>query len=70
MSEDAFTNHRSSTSDSAVWTQIEQAIDTLEVHLAMAINHPGALPVSKRAEIEQRLNDIKMKIAARDSRGQ
>lgn len=63
-------SQRPSASDDGVWARIHEAIESLETHLAMAINHPGALPLEKRLEIERRLDELRLKIAARDAQGQ
>ena len=70
MADDPKHRPRSSVSDDALWAKIHQAIETLETHLALAINHPGALPTKKRVEIERRLDELRLKIAARDMQGQ
>jgi hypothetical protein len=61
---------RSSASDEAAFARIEEAMEALETFLAMANNHPNALPIDKRTEIKRRLDNLRLKIAARDIRGQ
>ena len=68
--DEAKQRQRSSAPNDAAWAKIYEAIETLETHLAMAINSPGALPVEKRLEIERRIDELRLKIAARDMQGQ
>jgi hypothetical protein len=61
---------RSSASDEAAWARIHEAIEALEAFLAMSIKHPDALPLEKRLDIEERLDQLRLKVAARDMQGQ